>query len=502
MFWRPAYVAQSAWLEHVPFAFWLVETHRPRVIVELGTHYGVSYFSFCQAVDRLGLDARCFAIDTWKGDEHAGFYSEEVFAAVREYNDEQYSTFSRLVRSTFDEAAGHFLPSSIDLLHIDGLHTFEAVSHDFETWLPKLSEDAVVLFHDTNVRERDFEVSAFFQKLKAHYWHFEFVHGHGLGVLYMGKGGRCPTAALQNAKEDSAFRHAICDIFARLGRSVADVYALKEANKRIHHLQRHSEEHQQLLASRLSELSTLSDDLVRERDNSLQAEARAATHLDALQKLSRGHEEVLARLGEIDESYNELLQKSSKLKRLLGEKEDEIVLRDKSIEHYVRSLDSRFFELAILTEDLEREKEAISKVEERATAHLSSLKTAEKRRRSLATEHDSLKKTHQALAAKYDKLEQNYTALVQKHEVIKGAEQRRQSLATEHGALNQAHRALRKSFDELNTENGDLVRYARKLERDLSAVLKSTSWRVLAPARAMVRILRGKRRPAEFLARL
>jgi len=40
IFWRPSYIAQSAWLEHIPFAFWVVDTLRPRKIVELGTHYG------------------------------------------------------------------------------------------------------------------------------------------------------------------------------------------------------------------------------------------------------------------------------------------------------------------------------------------------------------------------------------------------------------------------------------------------------------------------------
>ncbi|MBN8910257.1 MAG: class I SAM-dependent methyltransferase, partial [Rhodospirillales bacterium] len=138
----PDLAVSSPWIEHVPFMFWLVDALRPRRFVELGTHTGVSYCAACQAIELLHLSCSSYAVDTWKGDEHAGFYGEEVYSALADYHAQRYAAFSSLVRSTFDEAVKHFEDESIDLLHIDGLHTYEAVRHDYETWLPKLSPRA------------------------------------------------------------------------------------------------------------------------------------------------------------------------------------------------------------------------------------------------------------------------------------------------------------------------------------------------------------------------
>jgi hypothetical protein len=53
LFRRPTRTdVDSAWYGHVPFAQWLMRAARPRVFVELGSHAGVSYGAFCEAVIR------------------------------------------------------------------------------------------------------------------------------------------------------------------------------------------------------------------------------------------------------------------------------------------------------------------------------------------------------------------------------------------------------------------------------------------------------------------
>jgi hypothetical protein len=220
MFWTPERQARSAWIEHVPFGFWLVDVLRPRRIVELGTNDGVSYSAMCQAIKTLGLATSCYAVDAWKGDEHAGFYGEDVYDDFTAFHDQRYAAFSRLVRSNFDEALGRIENGSIDLLHINGLHTYDTVRHDYQSWLPKLSANAVVLFHNTNVREREFGVFQLWNEIVAGKPHFTFLRGHGLGVLGQGRDYSGALGILFSANDTGGFVSLIREMFGTLGLSV------------------------------------------------------------------------------------------------------------------------------------------------------------------------------------------------------------------------------------------------------------------------------------------
>ena len=165
----------------------MIQAIRPEIIVELGTHRGEAYFTFCQTVEDHRVGSLCYAVDHWLGDEHAGHYGEEVFENVRNYNERFYRQFSYLLRMSFDDALPQFADNSIGLLHVDGFHTYEAARHDFRTWLPKVRDGGIILLHDICPKHEDFGVWQLWDEIKAEFPNtFEFHHGWGLGVVQKG----------------------------------------------------------------------------------------------------------------------------------------------------------------------------------------------------------------------------------------------------------------------------------------------------------------------------
>lgn len=194
-YWSIDNLTPSAWAGHIPFLFCLVSMMAPRRFAELGSHYGASFFAYCQASARMGYKTEPVAIDCWEGDDHTGSYESDVFEQFKHIFS-KYDHFARYKRMFFQEAVSCFDEKSVDLLHIDGLHTYEAVKEDYDTWLYTLSDTGVIIFHDINVHEREFGVWQFWSELKKVHPTMEFMHSHGLGVAYVGSENNHPIMRL------------------------------------------------------------------------------------------------------------------------------------------------------------------------------------------------------------------------------------------------------------------------------------------------------------------
>jgi hypothetical protein len=176
--------ATTPWSGHRWFGYDLVRWLEPKRFVELGTHWGCSFFALTQAVLDGDLQTECHSVDTWEGDPDAGFYGPEVYESFSSIVGTWLRSVDiRIHRMTFDKALPTFEDESIDLLHIDGYHSYEAVSHDFETWLPKVAPNGIVLFHDVNP-DSEYGSAIYWKKLQEEYPGFAFPHNFGLGVLF------------------------------------------------------------------------------------------------------------------------------------------------------------------------------------------------------------------------------------------------------------------------------------------------------------------------------
>jgi predicted O-methyltransferase YrrM len=159
------------WRDHRNFADWLIRRKQPETVVDLGVDYG--YSTFCFALPEIG---HIYGIDSFEGDEHAGI--RDTYDYVLEKQKELELNNITFIKGFFDDVVKTW-DKPIDVLHIDGLHTYEAVKNDFEKWSHFLKEDGIILMHDTMVE--GFGVKDFFKEIQLPKTNFK--HCNGLGVV-------------------------------------------------------------------------------------------------------------------------------------------------------------------------------------------------------------------------------------------------------------------------------------------------------------------------------
>jgi predicted O-methyltransferase YrrM len=173
--------AKSTWIGLETIAYEIVAHFKPKTVVELGSYGGFSTCALGLALSRAVPGSKLYAVDTWQGDAQTGGYDEDVY--------QDFLTKRRALglediivpmRMTFAEARKK-IPSEIDLLHIDGWHTFKAVSNDFKMFRPMVARGGIVMFHDVYTVITQMRV--FWSIISRLYPSCLIPYSHGLGVI-------------------------------------------------------------------------------------------------------------------------------------------------------------------------------------------------------------------------------------------------------------------------------------------------------------------------------
>lgn len=344
-----------SWVGHIPFAYLIVKLIKPSILVELGVHSGNSYNAYCQAVKKLGLNTICYGVDTWEGDEQAGYYGNEVFEDLLQYHEKNYAAFSNLLRMTFDQALEYFSDHLVDLLHIDGCHTYEAVKHDFEAWLPKMKGNGVVIFHDIHVRERDFGVWRLWEDLKKSYKTIEFNHAHGLGILFLDAGSKELEGFIDFFQTNSFTRHLLENIGQNLLQK-ADLKQTLEGQKRQIELQTAELDHRSAL---INEKNARLESLQKEiNDRTAQLAERESQLHDRNQNLAAYSREIQLISAHMSEQHKDLTARANEIERL----KNVLLLTERDLDQAYKHMEHLNQHIGHLNHTIEQHRQIIEEI--------------------------------------------------------------------------------------------------------------------------------------------
>jgi predicted O-methyltransferase YrrM len=159
----------SAWKANRDFALWLVKYKQPSITVDLGVDWG--YSSFILAEQDIGT---VYAVDIFEGEKVC---NQNTYNSVVALKDMHKYTNVTIIKADFSDLAKKWA-MPIDILHIDGEHTYEAVSRDYNNWIEHVEDDGVILFHDTVYCK--YAVGVFFDELEIP--KYNFTEDCGLGI--------------------------------------------------------------------------------------------------------------------------------------------------------------------------------------------------------------------------------------------------------------------------------------------------------------------------------
>lgn len=144
-----------------------------RVIVEIGTDWGYSFFTLARDFP----DAAVYSIDDWRYHD-AERAKVHVRHMLHDFKNARLLELESSVAYRWWRQPENYL--DIDLLHIDGDHSGEGVKKDYESWGSIVRPGGAIMFHDIYSCP---EVGAVFKQLEGRKVEID-QNGPGLGILF------------------------------------------------------------------------------------------------------------------------------------------------------------------------------------------------------------------------------------------------------------------------------------------------------------------------------
>ena len=142
----------QGWFHHGRKILELLETHKPKVCVELGSWRGASAIAMARVVRQWKGTVTC--VDTWTGDAFSGGVTESrvrppnmVGEIVTNIVEADVAASIRLVVAPTVEAA-KWWNEPIDFLYIDADHSYAACLADLEAWVPHVRPGGLIAGDD------------------------------------------------------------------------------------------------------------------------------------------------------------------------------------------------------------------------------------------------------------------------------------------------------------------------------------------------------------------
>ena len=168
----------------------MVLKYKPLVVLEIGTARGGTFFLLTKF---SSPKAHLISLDL-PGGQFGGGYSRWVGYFFKSFAlDTQKISIIRAdshIDSTLNKIKKILKSKLIDLLFIDGDHSYEGVKKDFEMYSPLVKKGGIIAFHDIVVHppETNCDVNKFWNEIKHHYKYKEFVENwdqkkYGIGII-------------------------------------------------------------------------------------------------------------------------------------------------------------------------------------------------------------------------------------------------------------------------------------------------------------------------------